>query len=176
MSADGRARQGAITPKERAQQGAITTKERARQGAITPKERAQRSAKAMWSGDRASAWVGMQITDIDEGRAILTLLIREDHCNGHGIGHGGVTFMLADSAFAFACNSRNEATVAQHNTISFLAPVRLGDTLTASASETTLKGRSGITDVCVTNQTGETVALFRGASRAIGGHLFEENV
>ncbi|GAB5448444.1 hydroxyphenylacetyl-CoA thioesterase PaaI [Gymnodinialimonas sp.] len=141
---------------------------------MTPKERAERSAAAMWKGDKASAWVGMEITHVDEGTATLTLKIREDHCNGHGIGHGGVTFMLADSAFAFACNSRNISTVAQHNTISFLAPVRLGDTITATAVETTLKGRSGITDVTVTNQSGETIALFRGASRAIGGHLFEE--
>lgn len=139
-----------------------------------PKERARRSAEAMWAGDRASAWVGMNLAHVDEGTATLTLTIVADHCNGHGIGHGGVTFMLADSAFAFACNSRNISTVAQHNTISFLAPVRLGDTLTATAVETTLKGRSGITDVTVTSQTGETVALFRGASRAIGGHLFEE--
>jgi acyl-CoA thioesterase len=141
---------------------------------MTPKERATKSADAMWTGDRASAWVGMKITSVDEGRAILTLNIVEDHCNGHGIGHGGVTFMLADSAFAFACNSRNAITVAQHNTISFLAPVRLGDTLTATAVETTLKGRSGITDVTVSNQSGDVVALFRGASRAIGGTLFEE--
>ncbi len=141
---------------------------------MTPQERANRSADAMWAGDRASAWVGMTITHIDEGRATLTLRIREDHCNGHGIGHGGVTFLLADSAFAFACNSRNAATVAQHNTISFLAPVRLGDTLTATAVETTLQGRSGITDVTVTNQHGQTIAVFRGASRALGTPLFEE--
>ena len=141
---------------------------------MDPKQTAQRSAEAMWAGDRASAWVGMDINHVDEGTATLTLTIRDDHCNGHGIGHGGVTFMLADSAFAFACNSRNVATVAQHNTISFLAPVRLGDTLTATAVETTLKGRSGITDVTVTNQSGEIIALFRGASRAIGGPLFED--
>lgn len=137
-------------------------------------ERAQRSTAAMWADDCASKWVGMEITQTDEGTATLTLQIREDHCNGHGIGHGGVTFMLADSAFAFACNSRNSATVAQHNTISFLAPVRLGDTLTAKATEQALKGRSGITDVTVTNQSGDTIALFRGASRALGYPLFEE--
>jgi acyl-CoA thioesterase len=141
---------------------------------MTPKQRAERSAEAMWAGDRASAWVGMDLAEVDEGRATLTLKIREDHCNGHGIGHGGVTFMLADSAFAFACNSRNVATVAQHNTISFLAPVRLGDTLTATAVETTLKGRSGITDVTVTNQNGDIVAQFRGASRALGQKIFED--
>lgn len=141
---------------------------------MTPKERAKQSATAMWEDDHASKWVGMEIAEIDEGTATLTLKIRQDHCNGHGIGHGGVTFMLADSAFAFACNSRNIATVAQHNTISFLAPVRLGDTLTATAVETALKGRSGITDVTVTNQSGDVVALFRGASRALGHPLFEE--
>jgi acyl-CoA thioesterase len=141
---------------------------------MTPKQRAERSAEAMWAGDRASAWVGMDLAEVDEGRATLTLKIREDHCNGHGIGHGGVTFMLADSAFAFACNSRNVATVAQHNTISFLAPVRLDDTLTARAVETTLKGRSGITDVTVTNQNGDIVAQFRGASRALGQKIFED--
>lgn len=138
------------------------------------KTRAKRSAEAMWKSDHASKWVGMELAHVDEGTATLTLKIREDHCNGHGIGHGGVTFMLADSAFAFACNSRNVVTVAQHNSISFLAPVRLGDTLTATAVETTLKGRSGITDVTVTNQSGDTIALFRGASRALGGTLFEE--
>ncbi len=141
---------------------------------MTPKERAAQSATTMWAGDNASAWVGMEIAEIDEGHAVLTLTIRKDHCNGHGIGHGGVTFMLADSAFAFACNSRNVATVAQHNTISFLAPVRLGDTLTATAREITQSGRSGITDVTVTNQDGVIVAEFRGASRALGTPLFEE--
>ncbi len=141
---------------------------------MTPKERAERSANAMWAGDNASAWVGMTLQTVDEGTATLSLRIRADHCNGHGIGHGGVTFMLADSAFAFACNSRNVATVAQHNSISFLAPVRRDDTLTAVATEQSLKGRSGITDVTVTNQAGDTVALFRGASRALGTALFEE--
>ena len=141
---------------------------------MTPTRRAERSAAAMWAGDRASAWVGMEIVRVDEGTATLRLAIREDHCNGHGIGHGGVTFLLADSAFAFACNSRNVATVAQHNTISFLAPVRLGDVLIATAREVHLRGRSGLTDVTVTNQSGEVVAEFRGASRALGTPLFEE--
>ncbi len=142
---------------------------------MTPKERAKASASALWKGDQASKWVGMDVVEIDEGRATIALEIRDHHCNGHSICHGGVTFMLADSAFAFACNSRNVTTVAQHNTISFLAPVRLGDILTATAIETTLKGRSGITDVTVTNQKDDTVAVFRGASRAIGGTLFEEH-
>ncbi|MEM9580716.1 MAG: hydroxyphenylacetyl-CoA thioesterase PaaI [Pseudomonadota bacterium] len=141
---------------------------------MTPKDRAERSAAAMWASDRASPWAGMSAPDVDEGRAQMALQVQEHHCNGHGICHGGVIFMLADSAFAFACNSRNQATVAQHNTISFIAPGRLGDVLTADAREISLTGRSGITDVRVTNQDGAVIAEFRGASRAIKGQNFDE--
>ncbi|MEO0386192.1 MAG: hydroxyphenylacetyl-CoA thioesterase PaaI [Pseudomonadota bacterium] len=141
---------------------------------MTPAERAEKSAAAMWSGDQASAWFGMALIAVDEGSATLALTVQPHHVNGHQICHGGVVFALADSAFAFACNSRNQATVAQHNTITYLAPARLGDRLTASAREVSLKGRSGITDVTVTDQNGHTVAVFRGASRAITGQLFSE--
>jgi len=141
---------------------------------MTPKERAERSAAAMWAQDNASKWAGMEITHMDEGEAVLELTVAPHHCNGHGICHGGVTFMLADSAFAFACNSRNQSTVAQHNVISFTAPGRAGDRLTASAREVSLTGRSGIYDVKVTNQDGATIAEFRGFSRAIKGQLFDE--
>ena len=141
---------------------------------MTPRERAGRAAAKMWSDDNASAWIGMRLVNVDEGRAELELTIEQHHCNGHGIGHGGITFALADSAFAFACNSRNQSTVAQHNMISFLAPVQKGDHLTAVATEVSLAGRSGIYDVRVTNQDGLTVAEMRGFSRAIKGHLFEE--
>jgi acyl-CoA thioesterase len=141
---------------------------------MTAKERAERSAAAMWSDDRASGWFGMRLVEIDEGRAVLSLIVAAQHVNGHGICHGGVTFSLADSAFAFACNSRNQATVAQHNAITYIAPARLGDTLTATAREISLTGRSGITDVTVTNQNGQIIAEFRGASRAIKGQVFAE--
>ncbi|MFV1491055.1 hydroxyphenylacetyl-CoA thioesterase PaaI [Phaeobacter sp. JH18-32] len=141
---------------------------------MTPKERAEKSAAAMWAEDHASKWAGMEITHVDEGEATLELTIAQHHCNGHGICHGGVTFMLADSAFAFACNSRNQSTVAQHNVISFTAPGRLGDTLIATAREISLTGRSGIYDVTVTNQDGQQIAEFRGFSRAIKGQLFDE--
>ena len=141
---------------------------------MTPKERAQKSAEAMWNNDQASAWFGMRIDEIDEGFAMLSLTVEKKHTNGHGICHGGVTFALADSAFAFACNSRNQSTVAQHNTISYTTPVRLGDVLTATAKEISLIGRNGIYDVEVTNQEGLAVAQFRGCSRAIRGTLFEE--
>lgn len=141
---------------------------------MTPKERAEKSAAAMWAGDRASQTLGMSIVEMDEGKAVLKMTVREEHANGHAICHGGITFALADSAFAFACNSRNQSTVAQHNMISYLAPGKTGDTLTATATEVSLTGRSGIYDVTVTKQDGTTIAEFRGFSRAIKGQLFEE--
>ncbi len=141
---------------------------------MTPQERAQKAAAAMWADDRASTWFGMELVAVDEGRATLALTVGEDHVNGHGICHGGVTFSLADSAFAFACNSRNQSSVAQHNTISYIRPAMLGDRLTAHAEEISLTGRSGITDVTVTNQNGELIASFRGASRAVRGQVFTE--
>jgi len=142
---------------------------------MTPKERAEKAAAAMWSDDGASQWAGMEITHVDEGEATLELTVQPHHCNGHAICHGGLTFMLADSAFAFACNSRNRATVAQHNVITYLAPGKQGDRLTAHAREVALKGRSGIYDVTVKNQDGVVIAEFRGMSRAIDGHLFDED-
>ena len=141
---------------------------------LTPRERAERSAEAMWAGDQASAWIGMTIESIDEGMAELALTVQPHHTNGHGICHGGITFTLADSAFAFACNSRNLSTVAQHNVVSFLKPVKSGTRLLARAEEVSLSGRSGIYDVRVTDHSGQVVAEMRGFSRAIGGHLFDE--
>ncbi|MBO9472138.1 hydroxyphenylacetyl-CoA thioesterase PaaI [Shimia sp. R10_1] len=141
---------------------------------MTPKARAEKAAAAMWAEDCASQSIGMEIAEVDAGRAVLTLTVQPEHCNGHGICHGGITFMLADSAFAFACNSRNQMTVAQHNSISYLAPGQLGDTLRAEACEVSLRGRSGLYDVTVTNQNGQMIAAFRGASRALKGTVFEE--
>ena len=141
---------------------------------MTPKARAKRCAEAMWAGDAASDWVGMKLEKVDEGTATLSLIVQQHHCNGHGICHGGVTFLLADSAFAYACNSRNISTVAQHNVISYLAPAHLGDHLSATAKEVSLSGRSGIYDVKVTNQDGRGIAEFRGMSRAIRGQIFDE--
>ncbi|WP_159805438.1 hydroxyphenylacetyl-CoA thioesterase PaaI [Litoreibacter roseus] len=140
------------------------------------KTRAMRTADAMWAEDAASKALGMKIVEVDEGRAVLHLTVASDHLNGHGMCHGGIIFSLADSAFAFACNSRNQATVAQHNTISYLAPARLGDTLIATATEVGLSGRSGITDVSVKTEDGRAIAVFRGASRAVKGHVFEEGI
>ena len=142
---------------------------------LTPQQRAEKSAAAMWAADNASKWFGMQLAEVSEGRAVMTLTIEPHHANGHAICHGGVTFALADSAFAFACNSRNQATVAQHNSVTFLAPGRVGDTMTAIAEEVQMAGRSGIYDVTVTNQDGVVLARFRGLSRAIKGQNFPEN-
>jgi acyl-CoA thioesterase len=134
---------------------------------------ARRSADAMWAGDSASRWFGFEIAEVAEGRATLTLAVQPHHCNGHGILHGGVTFALADSAFAFACNSRNQRTVAQTNTITYLAPGHAGETITATATEVSLTGRTGIYDVRVTRPDGTVLAHFRGQSRAIKGTLFD---
>ena len=141
---------------------------------MTPDERAARAAEAMWSGDEASRWMGMELDFVAEGTAALSIEVGARHCNGHGSCHGGVIFSLADSAFAFACNSRNQSTVAQHGTISFVAPARRGDRLTARAREVSLTGRNGIYDVTVRNQHDATVAVMRGMSRAVKGRLFEE--
>ncbi|MBM7067382.1 hydroxyphenylacetyl-CoA thioesterase PaaI [Actibacterium sp. 188UL27-1] len=143
---------------------------------MTPKERAQSVADHMWAADQASPWFGMELAEIDEGRAVLTLTVAAHHLNGHGICHGGVIFALADSAFAFACNSRNQSTVAQHNTITYISPAQPGDRLTASAREITLTGRSGLTDVTVTNQTGAVIAEFRGASRTLKGQVCSQEI
>lgn len=141
---------------------------------MTPKERAENSAKAMWANDNASSWLGMELGEVDEGRAVLTLTIESRHANGHGICHGGITFALADSAFAFACNSRNQSAVAQHNVISYIAPAKIGDRLTATAIEVSLNGRNGIYDVKVKNAKDQIIAEFRGFSRAINGQHFQE--
>jgi len=141
---------------------------------MTPKERAERSAAAMWKSDEASRWFGMELIEIDEGRAHLSMKVLAQHCNGMGNCHGGVSYALADSAFAFACNSRNLLTVAQHNSITYLAPGNLGDRLHAYATEVSLAGRSGLYDVEVRNQDHVVIAQFRGGSRTVRGNLFDE--
>ena len=140
---------------------------------MTPQERAERAAEAMWAGDRASQSLGMRIVAVAPGRATLEMAVREDMVNGHGIGHGGMTFSLADSAFAFACNSYNRSTVAASCEIRFLAPTRLGDVLVAEAVERSREGRDGIYDIAV--RSGSTVvAEFVGRSKEIRGRLFPE--
>jgi acyl-CoA thioesterase len=138
-----------------------------------PDEVARRSAEAMWAGDRASQGLGMELVDVGPGRASLRMTVREDMVNGHAIGHGGFTFALADSAFAFACNSYNRSTVAAACEVRFLAPTRLGDELLAEAVERSREGRDGVYDVVV-RVGGTVVAEFVGRSKEIRGTLFDE--
>jgi len=135
---------------------------------VTPDETARRCADLMWAEDRASQALDMQIVEVGPGRATLRMTVRTDMVNGHDIGHGGLTFTLADSAFAFACNSRNEVTVASGLIVDFLAPVKRGDVLTADAVEVARTGRTGVYDIVVTNRAGTRVALVRGRSARLG--------
>jgi len=141
---------------------------------LSPQQRAEKSAAAMWASDAASKHIGIEVVAVAPGEATCTLEVRAHNCNGHGNCHGGYIFTLADTAFAFACNTYNQTTVAQHNTISYVTPGRQGDVLTARAVEVSRTGRSGIYDVTVTNQENVTIAVFRGCSRTIKGQLFEE--
>ena len=115
--------------------------------------------------------MGMRIVKVGPGRAELTMTVRADMLNGHATCHGGFIFTLADSAFAFACNSNNQTTVASGAGIDFIAPAREGDVLTAAAEERSATGRTGVYDITVRNQRGETVALFRGKSHRVKGHV-----
>ena len=144
--------------------------------AAKPKEAqalAERVAAAMYARDSASQAMGMTVARVGPGHAQLTMSVRADMLNGHEICHGGFVFTLADSAFAYACNSYNLTTVASGCTIDFIAPAREGDVLTAAARERSASGRTGIYDIEVTNQRGESIAFFRGKSYRIKGHVIE---
>lgn len=129
---------------------------------------ADEACQAMWAGDRASQHLGMTIEAVGPGRAVISMTIGETMVNGHGIAHGGYIFTLADSAFAFACNSHGPHAVAAQCQITYLRPARLGDRLVATAAEIQRVGRTGICDVRVTRD-GEVVAEFRGHSRQLSG-------
>lgn len=135
---------------------------------------AEAVGRAMFSRDSASQGLGMTLEKIAPGQARMTMEIREDMVNGHQICHGGMIFTLADSAFAFACNSYNQNTVALKCSIDFLAPAYLGDTLTAQAVECALSGRTGLYDVSVRNQDGRLIALLRGNAYRIKGAVIEQ--
>ena len=135
---------------------------------------AERVADSMYERDTATQALGIRIAHVGPGYAELAMTVRADMLNGHEICHGGFIFTLADSAFAYACNSYNLNTVASGCAIEFTAPARAGDVLTARAHERQLAGRTGVYDVEVANQRGETVALFRGKSYRIKGHLIDE--
>ena len=118
----------------------------------------------MFRNDRASKWLGMQILQVTPGRAVLAMTVRDEMLNGHDICHGGLITTLADSAFAFACNSYNELTVASGFAVDLLAPGRLGDVLTATCHEVSKAGRTGVYDCEVSNQNG---AAHRGVPRPL---------
>jgi len=143
---------------------------------MTPQRRAELSASAMWATDQASQGLGMRIDHIAPGAATMSMLVTPNMLNGLHLCHGGFIFTLADSAFAFACNSYNQLTVAEQNQITFLASGKADERLTATATEQSKTGRSGIYDVTVTGEDGRTIALFRGLSRTIKGQHFEEEM
>ncbi len=141
-----------------------------------PQTLAEASARAMMENDRATRGLGISLDAIGPGTATMTMTVRADMTNGHDTCHGGFIFTLADSAFAFACNSYNQRVVASHAAITFLAPARAGDRLTATAREVVREGRNGIYDIRVTNDAGAVLAEFRGHSRTIPGtHLPTED-
>jgi acyl-CoA thioesterase len=137
---------------------------------LSPDDLARACADAMWQEDQASQGLGIEIVEIKAGQATLAMTIQPHMVNGHKIAHGGFIFTLADSAFAFACNSHNERAVAAQGAITFIRPGKLGDRLMASAREVSRSGRSGIYDVRVTAGA-VVIAEFRGHSRSIGGTL-----
>lgn len=147
---------------------------------LGPEELARACAAALWRDDAASRALGMAIEDIAPGRARLSMTIRPDMVNGLGLCHGGLIFTLADSAFAFACNTHNQRAVAQHCSVTFVHPARLGAVLVAEAVERGLSGRSGIYDVTVREDlgreegSGRVIAEFRGHSRLLEQTFFPE--
>ena len=138
-----------------------------------PQALAELAGKTMYERDPASQALGMALDDIRPGYARMSMRVRGDMLNGHATCHGGYIFMLADSAFAFACNSHNFNTVGAGCSIDYLAPGREGDLLVAEAVEQALQGKTGVYDIKVTNQDGRTVALFRGKSHRVSGMVAE---
>lgn len=136
---------------------------------MTPQTLAEAAAAAMWAQDNASQGLGMALDAVAPGTATLSMTVTPAMVNGLDVCHGGFIFTLADSAFAFACNSHNQKAVAQIATITFVAPARRGDRLTARATEQAVFGRSGIYDIRVTRSDGALIAAFRGHSRTVKG-------
>ncbi|TNC14451.1 hydroxyphenylacetyl-CoA thioesterase PaaI [Methylobacterium terricola] len=136
---------------------------------MSPDDLARACAAALWAEDRASQGLGLTLDHVGPGAATLSMRVRDDMTNGHGTCHGGFLFALADSAFAFACNTANQRAVAQHCSVTFLRPGRRGEVLTARAVERVREGRSGLYDVTVTDADGQVVAEFRGHSRTVPG-------
>ena len=135
----------------------------------TPQQIAEYVREGMLKNDAATKSLGMDVLAIGPGHATVTMRVRADMLNGHAICHGGFISTLADSAFAFACNSYDELTVASGFAIDFLAPARLGDVLTARCVEVSKAGRTGVYDTDVLNQREERIAIFRGRSYTLKG-------
>ena len=132
---------------------------------------AEAACRSMYDTDACTRWLGMRLEAVGPGYARLSMTVRPEFLNGHRTCHGGLIFTLADSAFAFACNSHNHNTVAAGCSVEFLRPAQGGDVLTAEAAEQVLSGRHGVYDVRVSNQNDEVVAMFRGKSAQIRGHV-----
>lgn len=143
------------------------------QPAVAGQRVAELCAQALLAGDEASRNLGMRLEAVTPGTARMRMRVRADMVNGHGICHGGIVFALADSSFAVACNTYDVVTVAAAAAIDFLAPARTDDELTAQAREVWRSKRSGIYEIVVTNQRGETIALFRGRSHSTGGQIIQ---
>jgi len=137
---------------------------------------AEATRDAMWPDDRASKLLGMQVVAVGPGTATVTMTVRQDMLNGHDICHGGLVTTLADTAFAYACNAYNEVTVASGFDVNLIAAARLGDLLTARATEVAKAGRTGVYDIQVVNQHGAPVAAFRGRSYTMKGKPLVEGL
>jgi acyl-CoA thioesterase len=143
---------------------------------LTPQQIAERCTEVMWPDDHAARGLGITLPLSSAGAATVSMTVRQDMVNGHGTCHGGFIFALADTCFAYACNSYNHRAVAAGGDINFVAPAHLDDTLTASGGARHQGGRGGIYDIEVHNQNGKTIALFRGRSSRVKGHFFEDSV
>ena len=142
----------------------VLTDEKMTPGAIDALDRARSAVQSMYRTDRASQNLGIEILEVTPGHVRISMSVRPDMVNGHGLCHGGIIFTLADSAFAFACNSHGEPMVGAGASIEYLAPTPAGERLTALATEVLRGARYGVYDVRITKSSGETVALFRGRS------------
>lgn len=138
---------------------------------LTPQQLAEACAEAMFSRDQASQQLGMKIVSVAPGRAVLTMTVDNRMIQGHGACHGGYLFTLADSAFAFSCNTYDKATVASGCNIEYVSPAKEGDLLTATAEERSRGNRTGIYDITITNQADQVVAYFRGKSYQVRGSV-----
>lgn len=136
-----------------------------------PQMLAQATAHHMYAQDKATQGLGITLVEVHPGHARMQMTVRSDMLNGHGMCHGGFIFTLADSSFAFACNSYNVQTVAAGCSIEFLAPAFEGEVLTASAAEQSRSGKTGVYDVAVTNPQGKKIALMRGKSHQLKGEV-----